>query len=104
MGYFLPWLFIKIFHLNVSERGLYIFNNLLFAISAGLFIWLLTIVYKGNKNGGFLCLFGGLLYSMLPELLHGMGNRLLASVSVTSDAFAADYCLLSICSPWQGKI
>lgn len=73
MGYFLPWLFIKIFHLSVSEGGLYIFNNLLFAISAGLFIWLLTIVYKGNKNRGFLCLFGGLLYSLLPELLHGMG-------------------------------
>lgn len=73
MGYFLPWLFIKIFHLSASERSLYIFNTLLFLISTCLLVWLISIIYRDNKHELILCLSGGLLYVFMPELMHGMG-------------------------------
>lgn len=73
MGYFLPWLFIKMCRLPVNETSLYIFNTFLFALSACLLVWLLALVYRDNKNRTLLCLTGGLIYAMLPELLHGMG-------------------------------
>ena len=32
-GYFLPWLFMRIFKLPVTEQSLYLFNSFLFAVS-----------------------------------------------------------------------
>lgn len=72
-GYFLPWLFMKIFRLPIRESSLYLFNTLLFVLSAWILIWLLAIVYKGNRHRTLLCFIGGMAYSFAPELLHGMG-------------------------------
>ena len=74
-GYYLPWLFMKIFWLPVNEFSLYLFNSFLFLMSA--LLWVLLIckfpVYKDNVNKGTLCFIGGILYVLTPELLHGMG-------------------------------
>ena len=72
-GYFLPWTFMKIFRLPVVERSLYIFNTVLFVLSAVLWIWLLSLIYKENKNVNIIMLIGLLTYVLSPELLHGMG-------------------------------
>ena len=65
--------FLKITHLPVNETGLYVFNTVLFCLSAVLMIWLIHLVYKGQKYKDFLCLVAGLFYISAPELLHGMG-------------------------------
>jgi hypothetical protein len=33
-GYVLPYLFVKLFHLSISESVLYLFNSILFGVSA----------------------------------------------------------------------
>lgn len=72
-GYFLPWLFIRVFHLAVNETSLYIFNTFLFIISVLLWTGLLSIVYKESDYKIWLCLIGGVGYVFAPELMHGMG-------------------------------
>lgn len=72
-GFFLPWLFMKIFHLPVSIKSLYIFNTVLFAASAVVWIVLLLQVYDGQKERHWLAALGALTYIMVPEVLHGMG-------------------------------
>lgn len=72
-GYFAPWLFLKIMNLPVNETGLYIFNSFLFCLSVGEMVWLISLVYKGQKAKNILCLIAGLCYISAPELLHGMG-------------------------------
>ena len=68
-GYFLPWLFFKLFHLPVCEQSLYVFNTLLFAVSAMLWAVFLKWIFKKN----YVVILGTMLYIFSPELLHGMG-------------------------------
>lgn len=72
-SFFLGWLFLKIFHLPVSEMGLYIWNNVLLVISAVLLMRLLAIVYRNSRFKELLCLIGSISYIWLPEILHGLG-------------------------------
>ena len=72
-GYFLPWLFMKILGLPVSEKSLYLFNNVLFSVSAILIVLLIDSVYEDNKNKEVMMLIGSISYVCVPELLHGMG-------------------------------
>lgn len=53
-GYFLPWVFMKILRLPANEENLYIFNSVLYLLSA--IIWALFIyeVY-GGKNMSLYC-------------------------------------------------
>lgn len=77
VGYFLPWLFMKLFSLPVSEGSLYLFNSLLFAVSAALWTWFIYMVYAdgkaGDGNAVFLAVIAAFTYIFSPELLHGMG-------------------------------
>jgi len=72
-GYFAPWFFIKVFHLDVTEKSLYIFNVVLLSISA--VIWMLFIqqIYEGEKYRYWLSVLAAVLYILTPEVLHGMG-------------------------------
>lgn len=72
-GYFAPWLFFKIFHLPVCESSLYIFNSVLFMVSACLWCVFLIWIYKENKNAKLIPAIGAILYIFAPEILHGMG-------------------------------
>lgn len=72
-GFFVAWLFIKIFRLPVAEESLYIFNNILLAVSAVLLMWLLSMVYEKSNHRELLCFLGGMSYIWSPELLHGLG-------------------------------
>ncbi len=73
-GFFLPWLFMKVFHLPVSEKSLYIFNTTLFILSALLWVKIILFIYeKRNKHTNFLAIIALLLYISAPEILHGMG-------------------------------
>lgn len=68
-GYFIPWLFLKMTKLPLTEKSLYIFNNILFAISAVILAVLLQHVYKRE----IIVINGTVAYMFVPELLHGMG-------------------------------
>ncbi len=75
-GFFLPWLFMKVFHLAVSERSLYIFNTLLFLASSILWTEFIYMIYFRRFRDGsafVLALIGLLTYIFSPEMLHGMG-------------------------------
>lgn len=72
-GYFAPWVFLKLTGLPVNEFGLYVFNTVLFCISASLLTYFIGLVYRDKKYCNTLCLIGGLIYISSPELLHGMG-------------------------------
>ena len=72
-GFFAAWLFIKIFWLPVAEGSLYIFNNVLLAISTVLLMWLLSMVYQKSRHRELLCFLGGMAYIWSPEVLHGLG-------------------------------
>lgn len=72
-GFFAAWIFIKLLRLPVSEGSLYIFNNVLLAISAVLFMRLLYLIYEKNRYKELLCFLGGMVYIWCPEILHGLG-------------------------------
>ncbi len=72
-GYLAPWIFIKIFRLSVCENSLYIFNSLLFAISAVLWSIFIFIVFEAEKDKILISFIGAVTYVLTPELLHGMG-------------------------------
>lgn len=72
-GYFLPWLFMKIFGLSVSEQSLYLFNTVMFAVSAFLWARFISMIYDGHKNAVLLSVIALFSYVLSPELLHGMG-------------------------------
>ena len=71
--YILPFLFFKLFRLSVSESSLYLFNSLLFALSAALWICFLQKLFAKNENAFFISMVGALVYIFSPELFHGMG-------------------------------
>ncbi len=75
-GYFLPWVFMKIFRLQISESSLYAFNTLLFIVSAVLwteFIYTLYLRRATGVSAVFVSCIGLVTYVFTPELLHGMG-------------------------------
>ncbi len=65
-GYFLPWLFFKIFNLPISESSIYI-------ISALLLVKIITFLYRKNRNVYLIAIVGLLVYISAPEILHGLG-------------------------------
>lgn len=72
-AYFCAWLFIKIFCLPVSENSLYLFNSLLFTVSAAIWGWLISLVYEKSLYKRTLVSIAILTYVLAPELMHGMG-------------------------------
>lgn len=73
IGYALPYLFVKIFHLGYTELSLYIFNTLLFVISSVILAFFLMDLFKKNKNSVLITVIGIIFYTMEPVLLHNMG-------------------------------
>lgn len=72
-GFFLPWLFMKVFRLSITEKSLYIFNSLLYALSAVLWTRLIYAVYDKDESVITITVIGMLTYIFSPELFHGMG-------------------------------
>ena len=71
-SYMAGYSFIKIFHLGFDEKSLYIFNTVLFIISACLLAsFLLSLI--DNEKQFLLTAIGIIVYVFEPELLHGMG-------------------------------
>ena len=72
-GYIMPWMFLKIFSLPISEGSLYIFNSLLLCISALLWTIFLTQIFNETRNGIIIAFIGTITYITIPEIMHGMG-------------------------------
>ena len=73
VGYFAPWLFMKIFRLEICEKSLYIFNSVLFAISAVLWGIFVLWIFDSEKEKIGVSVIGVITYVLTPELMHGMG-------------------------------
>ncbi len=72
-GYVVPWLFMKLFQLSVCEESLYLFNSVLFALSAVLWGIFIFWSFGSRKETIWLSVIGIFTYVLTPELLHGMG-------------------------------
>lgn len=87
-GYALPYAFIRLFGLPVSERSLYIFGSFLYVISASLWGLFLFKIF-GNFFAG---LAGAAAYVFSPEIMHGMGvaywHHSVMQVALILQAFA----------------
>lgn len=70
-GFFMPWLFVKIFALPISEKSLYLYNTILFVLSA--FLWVCFIYTINAEYRKTLSVIALTSYVLSPELLHGMG-------------------------------
>lgn len=123
-GFFFPWLFMRVFHLPVNVRSLYIFNTVLFAAAAVVWIFFLLQVYAGQRERYWLAALGLVIFVMVPELLHGMGfvywNQSLLQVTLPMQMIAflrmrktgsrgasAAFYLLALANPyieWTGYV
>lgn len=72
-GYVLPYVFIKTFHLPFNESSLYLFNTILFLVSALLFAQLMYEIFKDSKYSWFIPYITVLGYMVSPEIIHNMG-------------------------------
>lgn len=73
-GHFIPYIFIKLIHLFINTDSsflLYIFNTILFVLSA--YLWGIIIYLCFMRNKLFLALLGVMLYVFSPENIHSMG-------------------------------
>ena len=72
-GFFLPWLFFRVFHLSVCERSLFIFNTVLLCASCLFMGWLILYLYRECRLRWLLALLAVFACITAPEVLHGMG-------------------------------
>ncbi|SEQ35794.1 hypothetical protein SAMN02910382_02744 [Butyrivibrio sp. TB] len=69
LGFYLPYFFCKLFHLNLSIGSLYVFNCLLMLISALLSGYVMKLLLKDEIAFWF----SALLYLVIPEVLYTQG-------------------------------
>lgn len=123
-GYVAPWLFMRVFHLPVSQDSLYLFNSLLFAASAAIWCSFISWFYRKHSWGWLMGLLALEIYLLSPELLHSMGvsywHQSLMQVTLplqlaaylyskeTGSRFALGaFCLLTLANPyieWTGYV
>lgn len=72
-GYVLPYFFVKIFGLPINETSLYIFNTLLFALSALLIGLIVQRIFADKKYPFLLGAIGAMLYCFMPEIMNSQG-------------------------------
>lgn len=72
-GYVLPYLFCKIFFLPINAMSLYVFNSILFSVSAFLIGVLVFKIFSDKKSPLFLSIIAVFLYILTPEMLISMG-------------------------------
>ncbi len=73
LGYFLPWAFIKLLNLPITESSLYLFNSLLFALSVAFWLCLIGTFYDKNKHKKIILPIAMMSVVFAPEVMHGMG-------------------------------
>lgn len=73
MGYVVPYLFFKLFHLGFTENSLYIFNTLLFVLYSVITSFFLMDLFRRKTNCLLIALIGVIVCIMQPELMHSMG-------------------------------
>lgn len=72
-GFLAPYIFMKLFGLTGSEQTLYLFNTVLFSISAMILIRFLWDVFRESRFRIWVVSAGSLAYLFSPELLHNFG-------------------------------
>lgn len=72
-GYVFPYIFMKFFHLPISEKSLYIFNTMLFIISGILWMYFIKVVFSNSKHVYVLSFMAFITYVSSPEILHSQG-------------------------------
>lgn len=72
-GYVLPYIFMKVFHLQISEESLYIFNTMLFILSGIVWMYFIKDVFSKSAYVHVLSFIALITYISSPEILHGQG-------------------------------
>ena len=72
MGFVVPYFFVKLLHLDFTEKSLFLFNLLLLFLSCIIIVSLFREIWGDSLN--FTLLFGIIcVYVLSPEIMHGMG-------------------------------
>ena len=72
-GYFLPYLFFRLFSLPVTESSLFLFNTILLCLSTLILMELIIYIYREYDQKYLLAMISAFIYVTFPEILHGMG-------------------------------
>ncbi len=72
-GYVFPYIFMKVFHLPISEESLYIFNTILFILSGIVWMYFIKDVFSKSEYVHVLSFMALITYISSPEILHGQG-------------------------------
>lgn len=72
-GFFVPYIFMKIFNLDINKINLYIFNSILYIMSVILLISLFKRVFKDKISDSKVVIFTTVIYSFQLEIMHSQG-------------------------------
>jgi len=72
IGFLVPYLFIKFFHLPFSHNSLYIFNSILYVMCMFLIVKLFIKLFD-NIDKQFVIFIVGIAYLFQPEIMHSQG-------------------------------
>lgn len=72
LGYFVPYVFVRLFNLPINEQSLYIFNSVLYLLSFTLMVALMLKLFE-EKLPKWLIVIVSALYLFQPEILHSQG-------------------------------
>lgn len=72
LGYFVPYVFVRLFNLPIDEQSLYVFNSVLYLLSFTLMAALMLKLFD-EKLPKWLIVTVSALYLFQPEILHSQG-------------------------------
>jgi len=72
IGFVVPYLFVKLFHLPINPNSLYIFNSILYVLSMFLIVKLFFKLFD-NIDKRFIMFIAGIAYLFQLEIMHGQG-------------------------------
>lgn len=73
IGFLLPYLFAKIFHLPINIYTLYAFNSLIYIVTLILTIYMFCKLFSKYINNNIIILFTTLIYLFQTEIMHSQG-------------------------------
>lgn len=73
-GYVLPYLFFKLFGLDVAEKSLYIFNTMLCCLALLFTIKLFIDIFGEHLQKWLIIVLTTMLFAFQTEIMHGMGQ------------------------------
>lgn len=73
VGFVMPYVFVKLFHLPINIYSLYAFNSILYVATFGLIAYIFCKLFSKYISKNLIILFTGLIYLFQMEVMHSQG-------------------------------